>query len=138
MNKTPIIACRVIVKIVLCVMGLITFNGCLPIPHTSLRSPEIQGRVLDAQTQKPVAGAKVFLTEHPQVSTQTDSAGYFRIKERRKFHPAVTVPEGDWPPSEYWGCALTVTHTNYVTYVQNGPDDWRLADKGDLLVEPKP
>ena len=119
------------------ILFLVFLTGCLPIPHTTTRSPEIHGRVLDANTRESVKGAKVFLTEHTRVSAVTDSSGYFRIKRTRKFHPAVTIPEGDWPPSKYWGSALTVSHSNYVAYIQRGPNDEWITEKGDILSEPK-
>src|SRR6266404_3389361 len=107
----------VALSLVLCLSA-----GCAPYLHTTPRSPEVRGRVLDARTRTPVEGAKVFLTEHPSVSTVSDGEGYFRLKVTRNFHYAATVPEGHLPAPEYWGAAITVSRTNYITYLQAGPD----------------
>ena len=110
--------------------------GFLPFPHTSLRSPEVSGRVLDAKTHVPIQGAKVFLTEHPEVSCLTDSAGSFVLKETRNLHLGIIIPEKDWPDKQYWTVSVSVSKANYEDYVQHGLDDWRLKDKGDILLEP--
>ena|SRR6266567_2376326 len=111
--------------------------GCLPIPHTTERSPEIRGRVVDARTHAPVEGARIFLSGHPNITCTSDSAGFFRLKATRNFHFGSIPPEGDWPQRKDWGAAVTVSHTNYIDYVRHGPDDWRLTDKGDIALEPR-
>jgi hypothetical protein len=128
--------CMRLVPLVLVVALL---SGCiLPYPHTTERSAEVRGRVLDARTVAPIQGAKVFLSEHPTVSCTSDATGQFRLRPTHNFHVAVAGPEGaDLPRGEDWGLAVTVSHKNYVTYVQHGPDDHRLTDKGDILLEPK-
>ena len=110
----------------------------LPYPHTTERSPEVRGRILDARTNAPIQGAKVFLSEHPEVSCTSDGTGHFRLRATHNFHVASAGPEGaDLPPGKDWGIAVTVSHNNYVTYVQQGPDDHRLNEKGDILLQPK-
>jgi hypothetical protein len=111
--------------------------GCLPFPHTTERSPEVRGRVLDAITHTPVQGAKIFLSDHPDVACWSDSAGHFRLRATSNFHWGLTVPEGDWPRRKYWGSAVAISCVGYEDYTQNGPDDWRLTDKGDILLKPK-
>jgi hypothetical protein len=121
------------------VLAVALLSGCiLPYPHTTERSAEVRGRVLDARTDASVQGAKVFLSEHPTVSCTSDITGHFRLRATHNFHVAVAGPEGaDLPRGEDWGLAVTVSHKNYVTYVQHGLDDHRLTDKGDILLEPK-
>lgn len=116
-------------------LGLMT--GCLPLPHTTLRSPEVSGRVIDAHTHAPIRGVKVFLTEHPEILCKTDSAGQFLLKATRNFHLGSVPPEGDWPARKYWDDKVTISHTNYVTI---RIDHWPVekgADKGDIFLEPK-
>ena len=126
-------------KSVASTLVLVTLTGCL-YPHTSPRSPEIYGRILDARTHASVQGAKVFLTEHPKVSRASDAEGHFRLKKTHNFHLLVgpgCSSGGGWPAGDYWGCAITVSHTNYETYVQRGSDDRWLNDKGDILLQPR-
>src|ERR1041385_5022179 len=66
-------------------LSLIT--GCI-YPHTTQRSPEVFGRVLDARNGTPIKSAKVFLTGHPAVSCATDRTGRFRLKATDNFHIA--------------------------------------------------
>jgi hypothetical protein len=61
-------------------------TGCLPIPHTTPRSDDVHGRVLDAITHAPIQGAKVFFDASPHHPTYTDEAGYFHRKAIRNFH----------------------------------------------------
>jgi len=121
-------------RLILC-LALLT--GCLPDPHTTLRSPEVQGRVLDARTHTPVQGAKVFLTEHPKVSCETDSTGYFLLKATHNFHLGSIPPEGNWPKRQYWEDKVTILHPNYTPRrIDHWPID-KGADKGDVLLVPK-
>ena len=107
--------------------------GCLPVPHTTERSAEVQGRVVDARTHVPIQGAKVFLTESPQVSTYTDADGHFHFKATRNFHLAYVPPEGDWPKRK--DNYIEISHTNYLPY---GFDDYMGGNMGDILLKPKP
>lgn len=123
---------RIIVLAVL--LGLLT--GCI-YPHRTERSPEIFGRVIDARSGIPIKSAKVFLTDHPTVSDTTDAAGKFHLKATSNFHLVGIPPEGDWPARKYWGASVTVSHPMYTEFTQRGADDWRLTDKGDILLKPK-
>jgi hypothetical protein len=92
-------------------------GGCLPFPHFPQRSPEFQGRALDARTHAPVQGAKVFLTDRPSVSCKTDSSGNFRLGATHKFQISflmlLEARVADWPSREEGYTGLTVSHTNY-------------------------
>jgi len=124
-------------KIVAAAFALLLLTGCL-YPHTTIRSSETDGRILDARTHAAVRGAKVFLTENPKVSCTSDATGHFRLRETHYFHLMVGPGEGGgWPRAgDPWGCALTISKAGYLTYVQHGPDDWRLSHKGDIFLEP--
>lgn len=122
-----------------CLLLLALLTGCvIPYPHTIERSWEICGRSLDARTHAPIQGAKIFLTAHPEISCISDAEGRFRLKATHNFHLA-TIGLGesqDWPHKEFWGCAITVTHPGYKSFVQRGRDGEWIADKGDILLSP--
>jgi hypothetical protein len=116
-----------------CIVALALLTGCLPIPHTTERSRDVRGRVLDARTRAPVQGAKVFLTNLPKVSCETDSLGLFRLKATHQFHFAYVGSEGHWPNRKYYEFEVTILHTNYSP---RQLDD-AVTDEGDVLLEPK-
>ena len=107
------------------------FLGCLPIPHTTERSPEVYGRVLDARTHAPIHGAQVSLSQPPHHSTYTDAAGRFRLRPTRNFHFAYVAPEGGSPGRK--DDSVTVSHPKYRPYgfLANAG-----GDIGDILLEP--
>ncbi len=96
-------------------------TGCasvfVPYPHTSVRLYPASGRVLDADTRAPIAGAKIFLTHHPEVACKSDRTGTFKFKKIRNWHAGeIGVPAGasDWPPGEQWSYPpITASHTDY-------------------------
>ena len=75
-------------KFIACALVLVALTGCL-YPHTSPRSPEISGSILDARSHAPVQGAEVSLSGHPQVSSTSDAVGHFRLRATRNFHLCV-------------------------------------------------
>jgi len=123
--------------------------GCLPTPGTSPRTPEISGRVLDATTRKPVAGAIVALHEAPQLrSAITDSDGRFSLNESRNFHLFAFIGHGgtiDMLSS--LGDDIDISHPAYRSH---RIDPWRHAarrnesrhhdfvEAKDILLRPKP
>jgi hypothetical protein len=113
-------------------------TSCVPYPHTSIRSPEITGRILDARTHAPIEDAKIFFPDHSRVRCLSGADGKFRLKATHNFHLGGIPPEGDWPKGEQYGAAIAITHPGYKDIIQRGPDDWRLADKGDIFLEPNP
>jgi len=119
------------IKLVQSLVGILLLTlltGCLPIPHTTPRSDDVHGRVLDAVTRAPVKGAKVALSLSPHHETFTDADGRFHMKATRNFHWAYVTPGGDWPfgkPS-----SMEITHSNYLT-LEGG---WS-GDAGDILMK---
>ncbi len=108
-------------------------TGCL-YPHTTRRSSEVYGRILDARTHAPVQDAKVFLTEHPKVLCTSDAAGRFRLKETHNFVLLVGFGDGPgWPGGDYWWPNITVSRTNYVEQKIGGD----FPDKGDIFLVPE-
>lgn len=51
----------------------------------------IEGKVVDAVAQQPVAGATVKLWEHPGIATTTDDAGYYRLVYPYHYTPKVQI-----------------------------------------------
>jgi hypothetical protein len=122
-------------KFVACALVLVALTGCL-YPHTSPRSPEICGKILDARTHAPVRGAEVFLSEHPKFSSTSDAAGHFRLKATRNFHLCAGLgcsSGGGWPRGQYWEPHISVSHSNYIPREVGGD----FTDKGNILLEPK-
>lgn len=114
------------------VLGLL--SGCVsPIPHTTPRSGEVRGRVLDARTGLPVQGAKVSFIKSPHHATYTDAAGHFRLKAARDFHFAYVSPEGDWPSRK--DSLIEITHPDYKPRGLSGGVG--PMDIGDFLLKPK-
>ena len=119
-----------LVQYAACLLMLALLTGCIW-PHTTMRSSEVRGRVLDAKTRLPIEGAKVFFVQRPPHPTYTDAAGYFHLKTTRNFHFAYLPPEGDWP--ERKDSAMQISHTNYIPL----GGSWS-GDVGDILLKPKP
>ncbi len=114
-----------------CVLVLILLSGCVPIPHTTPRTGEVRGRVLDARTRTPVKDAKVFMDPAPHHATYTGADGWFRLKATRNFHLAYifVVETGHWPEEKY--SVIKITHAGYALfYVHWG------GDIGDVLLTP--
>ena len=91
----------------------LVLSGCLIYPHTSERSPEIRGRVFDADTRQPIAGAKVSWLEQSRSSTKTDAAGAYTLHKTHNLHWMVSGPcASDWPMGRDLEC-LWVSHLDY-------------------------
>jgi hypothetical protein len=77
--------------------------GCIPFPHTSERSPTIQGRVLNSATGQPIGGANVYLADLNAMSAKTDAKGFFRLRGTSNFHMGVIASPcgGDFPAGSY-------------------------------------
>jgi hypothetical protein len=103
--------------------------GCLPIPHTTPRSNEFSGRVLDAETHLPIAGVSVSLNQSPHHTIYTDSNGYFRMKAQENFHWLYVAPEGHWPNPK--DPEMKISHPNYIT-LWGGFG----GDVGNILLKP--
>ena len=100
---------------VLIVAGL---SGCLwPVPHTSERSPEVRGRVIDAVTHLPVEGTTIALHDHPSIMARTDSTGTYRVRATHNVHLVtfLGVCSSDFPLGKYYGDEVDVSHPLYQT-----------------------
>ena len=100
-------------------------------PHTTERSKEVHGRVLDAQTRLPIKGAKIEFLQSPHHPTYTDADGYFRMKAAKNFHTGVNLAGGDEPMPKM--SDKIISHPNYVIANLDGS-----GDIGDVFLQPKP
>jgi len=116
--------------------------GCVQFtPHSEQTSPQVVGRVLDARTHEPIKSARVCLTWHTRTSCKTDAAGQFRLKATHSFVwvDVGSTPGGggqEWPVPQRWPIGVTVSHPDYVTYIEDILHDDQ-ASKGDIFLEPK-
>ena len=83
-------------------------GGCiLPVPHIRQHIHATQGIVVDSNTGKPVAGAKVEIGAGRYMQeTVTDSSGHFSIEDVQGWHMIFWIG----PPSSG---ALLPTHVDY-------------------------
>jgi len=110
---------------------LLSGCGAMFYPHTTERSKEVRGRVLDAETRLPIKGAKIYLVEPTHHSAYTDANGYFRMKATRNFHTGVNLAGGDDPMPKQND--MDITHEKYLPHYGR----WG-GDIGDVLLKPKP
>ena len=99
-------------------------TGCFW-PHTTWRSQQINGKVLDERTHAPIEGVSVFLTAHPPVSCRTGADGSYLLKETRNWHwgYSFTPPEThDLPKQTIWWANITLCHSNYLSREINWGD----------------
>ena len=94
-------------------------GGCIPYPHTSIRFPQVDGRVVDADTQNPVVGATVAIHDQPQSYVKTDSQGLYHFPRQKNFHIGYDLNfvcgPGDIPTGKQYMWTLDVTASGYVT-----------------------
>ena len=102
---------------VLSALAVASFSGCVQLkPHTSQRSPEIRGRVIDSVTHSPVQYATVALHGHPIISARTDRAGFYHIEETRNVHLVtfLGICSWDFPQGEHYHVEeVDVSHPRY-------------------------
>lgn len=105
-------------------------QGCAVMinPHSTERSGEVWGRVLDALTHYPINGAKVYFIQGPPQPTFTDTNGCFHIKATRDFN-WMSGADGSGRKM----ATRNISHTNYVTRT----GDWE-GDVGNIFLQPKP
>jgi hypothetical protein len=97
-------------------LGLcIGFTGCISGPSKDERSPEVRGRIVDAQTQQPIADATIALQQHPSTSTRSDSSGSYRLRATHNVHLVtfLGICSSDFPAGKYYGDGLRVSHPHY-------------------------
>ena len=103
-------------------------TGCVW-PHTTVRSKEVRGRVLDAQTHLPIKHARVAFCDPPYHTEYTDTDGYFRMKAEKNFHWLVGA-DGSGYPNRKSNC-IQISHEKY----EGHGGHWE-GDIGDILLQP--
>lgn len=107
-------------------------SGCAGFyPHTSERSNEVHGRVLDAKTHLPIKGAKVYFCDPPHHATHTDADGYFRMKAAKNFHWLAGADGSGYPNAKSNG--ICISHEGYLIR-----DFWQGYDKDPMNILLKP
>lgn len=101
--------------------------------HTTVRAPELHGRVLDAKSHQPIEGAKVCFCEPPEYPVFTDTNGFFFMKAATNYHTVRDGAGGSWPPPK--SDAIYIAKEGYITR-----QFWRLynGDPMNILFEPNP
>ena len=130
------------IKIRNAVLGalMLLFSGCIPIPHTSVRFPQMDGRVIDANTGKPIGGATIAIHDNPKVFTKSDDAGRFRLERQKNFHLAYDVNFVCGPGDiggKYWSYNVDVSALGYVAARISAPSHHISYDKieGSYLLK---
>lgn len=121
-------------------VSLFALAACLPIPHTSERFPAVRGRVVDATTLQPIAGAEVNVSDHPSVHATTAADGTFRFRKRRNFHFGYSfgMCSDDLPTREEWPVEFDVGCAGYERRVDVQPFEgcFPSLDDGKVLQAP--
>jgi hypothetical protein len=81
----------------------------------SQKSPEIDGRVIDAATKEPLAGALVAVHNEPTLRIKTDAKGRFLLRETENVHLLHVHANGQEKPplGTYRGDEFDVTMPGY-------------------------
>lgn len=73
-------------------------SACVPYPHSVTRNPAIEGRVLSAETNQAVAGAKIELDigsdESWSYETVSDAEGHFAFAEHLDYRLFALMADG--------------------------------------------
>ena len=117
-------------------IAMCMFPGCIIYPHTSEKSPNRSGKILDISSRDPVAGAKIFITGHPSNSCRTDQEGNFFLRSTHNFHLFVLLANGcSGSRGKIWGDCITIRHPQYKTF-EESLDDLRSNTNGVFFLMP--
>ena len=133
---------------ILCLTLAITLSGCV-IPQRQVLRPGASGKVVDARTHRPVAGALVTVAAPPHpvptmlatkefASIQSQTDGSFRAPAYTTVRPYLIISEMALSRSP-----LTIEKAGYAPYHGQvststlGDDRSAVKDVGTLMLEPK-
>jgi len=131
-------------RLLLTILPLLLLAACIA-PHSTEKFPAVHGRVLDSVTHEPVAGATLFVSDHPEVAATSDALGHFSFSARYNHHLGYSIGmcSDDWPSGETWPVVLQITHPHYepLEWFESGhlysmhdtEDEWALPD---ILLAP--
>jgi hypothetical protein len=109
-----------------------TQQGCVAWRYTT--TPLVTGRVLDADTGKPVVGAEVGFRKHEAVSTRTKDDGSFSLSPDHQWGPAIGIPFEFTP----CGGVIYVTAPKYATFERDvGPRVYHPVQLSDVMLPRK-
>lgn len=130
--------------------------GCEAIGPGSRVTPQVCGRVVDAETHRPLAGVKVLRVLHGRV--EDPDAATCGAESMRSGRPAATDAGGQFEfgsksyfallsQSSWWTLRLSFQAAGYAAWqtnfsladvVTNLPDGTPLVEAGDILLKPLP
>jgi hypothetical protein len=131
-------------------------NGCQWVGFNNHVTPQVSGRVLDADTRQPLAGVKVLRVLHGQVENpSTPEYGAQLLQQER---PVTTDVRGEFVFSSrsyftflneanWWELKLAFQSSGYETWQTNFstadvktnlPNGTPLVEAGDILLKPLP
>lgn len=137
MKQTTISGCLLVYcRLAVCLSAIPLLSGCvIPYPHTTLRSKEVTGTVLDARTRAPIKGARVVQSEHsingakPKTrATTTNASGRFKLPTSHNFHLAIGSGGErfeDLPPGHVYE-EVTIFSPGYLSYQMKGYGDVKI------------
>lgn len=131
-------------------------NGCQWVGFNNHVTPQVSGRVLDADTHQPLAGVKVLRVLHGQV--ENPAAAVHGAELMQQSRPVTTDAHGEFifPSKSYftflneagwWSLKLSFQHDGYAAWRTNFstadvkttlPDGTPRVEAGDILLKPLP
>ena len=67
--------------------------ACSCLPVVGYRSPNLHGRVVDAESNKLIIAATIYLQKYPEVNTSTNERGLFVLPSFQKWEWCVALPD---------------------------------------------
>ena len=111
-------------------MGLV-LGGCM-MPRTEIRAQELRGRVLDAGSQLPISGVKVYFWDPPEEAVYTDANECFLMKQSKVTY-SMSYGGHVYPIRK--SSDICLSHPNYILLHLNRYD---IRDPMNILMRPKP
>ena len=132
------------------ILGICILAGCFPALSTSVKSPAIYGRILDASTKAPIQGAKITFVDRPTISCDSGPSGSFVIDATHNVHFLKIMGPctfGAWPIGQQY-TRWEISKDGYETRVFDVGDkdavrevsddgDVRKVDLKDVLLIPE-
>jgi hypothetical protein len=134
----------------------VLLTGCQWVGFNNHVTPQVSGRVLDADTRRPLADVKVLRVLHGQVENPPTPAYGAQLLQQER--PVTTDARGEFVFSSrsyftflneagWWELKLSLQHAGYATLRTNFstadvktnlPDGTPVVHAGDILLKPLP
>jgi len=109
----------------------------LPIPHPTTEHGAVRGRVIDDDTERPVAGVQVIVGEpYEEPEATTDADGRFAIAEREGWRFLWIIPLGPLDPA--WRCESLAFVYPGVVPTEKGDRTYRDVSVSFRSIPPSP